>query len=283
MTPKSRTTATDARTIVARAAGLASLPEVAARVVALAEDPNATASQFEAVIGRDPALAARLLRIANSPYYSVTGQIDTIARAVTMVGTRHIRDLTLGLAAIRAFAGIPVELVSMEDFWVHSLYCAHLSRALSADDLRMADTVFVGGLLHDIGQLLLFIQQPEESRVVHRLAPPAGARVTRARPGGGHRARGELAGLPRRDRLHRPVHRPAHPGTGGATGAVRRARGAAHGGREPGRDGGAARGVRDMRGRPAAGYGGHPSYAGCAPSVSSNASTSSSCSSKIRA
>lgn len=164
MTPKSRTTATDARTIVARAAGLASLPEVAARVVALAEDPNATASQFEAVIGRDPALAARLLRIANSPYYSVTGQIDTIARAVTMVGTRHIRDLTLGLAAIRAFAGIPVELVSMEDFWVHSLYCAHLSRALSADDLRMADTVFVGGLLHDIGQLLLFIQQPEESR-----------------------------------------------------------------------------------------------------------------------
>jgi putative nucleotidyltransferase with HDIG domain len=154
----------DARTIVARASSLASLPEVVARVVALAEDPGATASQFEAVIGRDPALAARLLRVANSPYYSVTGQIDTIARAVTMVGTRHIRDLTLGLAAIRAFAGIPVALVSMEDFWVHSLYCAHLSRALAADDLRLADTVFVGGLLHDIGQLLLFIQQPEESR-----------------------------------------------------------------------------------------------------------------------
>jgi putative nucleotidyltransferase with HDIG domain len=154
----------DAKSLVANAAGLASLPEVVARVIALADDPNSTASQFDSVISRDPNLAARLLRIANSPYYSLTGEIDTIARAVTVVGTRHIRDLTLGVAAIRTFSGIPMELVSMEDFWVHSLYCAHLSRWLAAGVPRMEDTVFVGGLLHDIGQLLLFIQLPDESR-----------------------------------------------------------------------------------------------------------------------
>jgi len=156
--------AVDAKAVVAGAEGLASLPEVAARVIALAEDPHSSASEFDSVISRDPNLAARLLRIANSPYYSVAGEIDTIARAVTVIGTRQIRDLTLGVAAIRAFAGIPVELVSMEDFWVHSLYCAHLSRWLAAGKPRLEDTVFVGGLLHDIGQLLLFIELPEESR-----------------------------------------------------------------------------------------------------------------------
>jgi putative nucleotidyltransferase with HDIG domain len=155
----------DARTLVRETSGLASLPEVAARVIGMAEDPRTTAAQFGTVIGRDPNLAGRLLKIANSSYYSRSGGIDTIARAVAVIGTRQVRDLTLGISAIRTFSGIPIGVVSMEDFWVHSLYCAMLSRTLAtAVDPKLEETVFVAGLLHDVGRLVHLIGLPEESR-----------------------------------------------------------------------------------------------------------------------
>jgi len=169
----------DARTLVRETSGLASLPEVAARVIGMAEDPRTTAAQFGTVIGRDPNLAGRLLKIANSSYYSRSGGIDTIARAVTVIGTRQVRDLTLGISAIRTFSGIPIGIVSMEDFWVHSLYCAMLARRLATDvDPKLEDAVFVAGLLHDIGRLVHLIGLPEESRQALWLATEGADDIT---------------------------------------------------------------------------------------------------------
>lgn len=155
----------DARRLVAEASDLASLPEVAARVIALVEDPKATAAEIGQVIGRDPNLAARLLKIANSSYYATSGTIGTIPRAVTVIGTRQIRNLTLQLTTVRMFQGVPVEVVSMGDFWEHSLYCALIAKQLAgAVNPALADTVFTGGLLHEVGQLLLFQRLPDLSR-----------------------------------------------------------------------------------------------------------------------
>lgn len=155
----------DARQLVAETSDLASLPEVAARVIGLAEDPRSTAAQFAAVISRDTNLAARLLRVANSSYYSMSGRIDTIPRAVTVIGSRQVRDLTLGLSAIRVFQGIPIEVISMDDFWSHSLYTALIARRLAgASSKALEDTAFVAGLLHDVGQLLLVLRVPDLAR-----------------------------------------------------------------------------------------------------------------------
>lgn len=142
--------------------GLVSLPEVAVQVTRLVEDPNSSAEDIATAISREPALAARILRLANSPLYGMRSEVDTVARAVTVLGTLQVRDLVLASSAVHGFDGIPNELVSMEDFWRHSLYTGLAARRLARQVLSgREESSFTAGLLHDIGKLLLYHQQPQ--------------------------------------------------------------------------------------------------------------------------
>lgn len=144
---------------------LVSLPSVGVRINEVVNDPNSTADDIGRLISQDPALAARVLRIANSPAYGLSTQITTIARAVSIVGTQFIRDLVLATSTISAFKDIPNELVSLENFWDHSLYCGIAARLLAEQrGMKHAETEFLAGLLHDIGQLVIFRKQPAEAR-----------------------------------------------------------------------------------------------------------------------
>lgn len=144
---------------------LVSLPSVGVRVNEVVNDPNSTADDIGKLISQDPALAARVLRIANSPAYGLSAQITTITRAVSIVGTQLIRDLVLATSTISAFKDIPNELVSLENFWSHSLYCGIAARLLAEQrGMKHAETEFLAGLLHDIGQLVIFRKEPEAAR-----------------------------------------------------------------------------------------------------------------------
>lgn len=142
------------------------LPAVALRVSELAADPDTTAAALEAVIRQDMALTTRLLRLANSPALGLAARVQTISRAVAVLGIRTVRDMTLGVAAIHSFDRIPPDLMTMEDFWTHNMLCGVAARELAVLGSRTgtADSAFVGGLIHDIGQLLLFKARPEQSR-----------------------------------------------------------------------------------------------------------------------
>jgi putative nucleotidyltransferase with HDIG domain len=144
---------------------LVSLPGVGMRVNEMVSDPACSASDIGKVISQDPALTARLLRIANSPAYGLSTQVDTVSRAVAVIGIKRIRDLVLATSTINAFEGIPNELVTMENFWRHSLYCG-LAAHLLAEQRKMknAETLFIAGLLHDIGQLVIFRKAPQEAK-----------------------------------------------------------------------------------------------------------------------
>ena len=144
---------------------LISLPEISLRVNKLASDPNSTADDMARVISQDPALVARMLKIANSPFYGLSKEVDTISRAVSVLGTNKIRDLVLSNAASQAFDGIPNKLISMQDFWHHSLYCGLLAQILAKKSKKSieSESIFIAGLLHDIGQLVMFNQRPEQS------------------------------------------------------------------------------------------------------------------------
>lgn len=143
---------------------LVSLPAACIRINEMVEDPRCSAEDMGRVINQDPALTARLLRIANSPLYGVAGKIDTVSRAVTLLGTRQVQALALATSAVRAFDGIPNNLVSMESFWEHSIYCALAARTLAMECLKpKREAVFIAGLLHDIGQLVLYYRLPELS------------------------------------------------------------------------------------------------------------------------
>ena len=150
---------------------LASLPSVVMRAMELLNNPNTSASDIGEVITEDPALTIRLLKIVNSSFYGFPSRIDTISRAITIVGTLELTDLILGSSAISVFNRIPNQLINMEKFWAHSLYSGIVARTL-ARYLRAPNTerCFVMGLLHDIGSLVLYRQQPEGSRQALQLA-----------------------------------------------------------------------------------------------------------------
>lgn len=151
--------------LVAGIKDLVTLPEVALRIASMVDDPTSSAAAIGREICNDPALTARLLRVANSPAFGQDGKIATISRAIAVLGVRQVRDLTVGITAIRTFDGIANELVTMESFWRQSVLCALAAGHIAARRQGgRNESPFVAGLLHDIGQLVLFNRAPELAR-----------------------------------------------------------------------------------------------------------------------
>lgn len=150
---------------------LISFPDVALRIHEMLSDEESGSAHIAAVIETDPALTAALLRIANSARYGAGGTIGTVARAVTVVGLQEVRYLAFGICANTAFKGVPNELMTVEDFWKHSLYCAAASQNLGRQSpIHTDDSLFTAGLLHDIGHLVMFNQCPDLSREALQLS-----------------------------------------------------------------------------------------------------------------
>lgn len=157
--------AISASDLVKDISGLVTLPEVYLHINRVVEDPNCAIADIAKAVSKDPSFTVRLLKIANSALYSFPSSIDSVTKAVSIIGTAQIRNLALSMSAVRSFAGLPNELVSMQNFWRHSLLCAltakHLAKAARRCD---PDALFTAGLLHDIGELVLFNRLPEQSR-----------------------------------------------------------------------------------------------------------------------
>lgn len=150
---------------------LASLPAFLSELVDIINNPRCSALEIAQVVERDTTLTARLLRIVNSPFYGFPSKVDTISRAVTVIGSRQLTTLAMGVAAIHSFQGIPEDLVDMRDFWRHSLMCGFACRILSSyTNTPNSERFFVSGLLHDIGRLALYKNRPQESAEVLSLA-----------------------------------------------------------------------------------------------------------------
>lgn len=156
--------------LIDRSGKLGSLPAIVYRVFDVMDDPKSTASQIGRVINEDPAFTARLLKLVNSPFYGFTRKIDTVYRAVALIGHKELRSVVVAASAIKAFDGIPSELVSMPVFWKRSLTTAVVARVLAAFKReKEIERYFIAGLLHDIGSLLLYLQLPEEMvQVLHQ-------------------------------------------------------------------------------------------------------------------
>jgi len=162
---------TTAAELAAKVTQLASFPEVAFRINDAILDEHSGAAEIGALIEPDPALSAALLRIANSAHYRAGGEVGSVERAVAVVGLREIRDLTFSICASKTFDGIPNELVSVKDFWKHSLYCATGAQSIARKaKVCQGESLFAAGLLHDIGHLVMFSQSPDLSRQALQLS-----------------------------------------------------------------------------------------------------------------
>ncbi len=151
--------------------GLVSPPDVCMRLFELIHLPSTGAAEISKVVSVDPNLTARLLRMANSSFYNFSRKIDTVSRAVTIIGTTELYQLVLSISAVKTFANIPNELVKMDTFWRHSVYTGLLARTLAVRaNVLHPERLFVAGLMHDLGSLVLYHQRPDAMRDILLIA-----------------------------------------------------------------------------------------------------------------
>jgi putative nucleotidyltransferase with HDIG domain len=151
--------------------GLVSPPDVCMRLFELIHASNTGAKDIAGVVSIDPNLTARLLRMANSSFYNFSRKIDTVSRAVTVIGNAELYQLVLSISAVKSFNCIPNELVKMDTFWRHSVYTGLLARALAIRaNVLHPERLFVVGLMHDLGSLVLYNQRPDTMRDILMVA-----------------------------------------------------------------------------------------------------------------
>jgi HD-like signal output (HDOD) protein len=145
-----------AEQIIARTRTVCSPPFIYSRLNEAINHPRTSIKDIAQIINEDQGLTVRLLKLANSPLFGYLSKVDTISRAVTIVGTQQLRDLALAASVMGVFKNIPEELMSMSLFWRHSVTCGIFSRNLAVY-LREpnVERFFVAGMLHDLGQLVM--------------------------------------------------------------------------------------------------------------------------------
>ena len=172
---KKETNTLSPKELVSGSIRLVSLPEVCIRVNEMLDDPAVTAADLGQVIAQDTSLTARLLKIVNSSYYGFQAKIETVSRAVTVVGLRELRGLIIAASAVETFSNVPDTILNKVRFWRHSLYCGVIARLLAEQcHVLHSERLFVAGLLHDIGKLIIAQRLPTETRMITLEAENAG-------------------------------------------------------------------------------------------------------------
>jgi len=153
-----------ARELVAGVRDLVSLPEAYLQIQALLRDPDSTTGDFARAVQGDPGLAARVLRVANSAFFGVSRKVETISLAVNLMGISRLHDLVLATAVISTFDALPIRGMDMATFWRRSIHTGILGRMLAQQSgVFDSERLFVAGLLHDIGHLVMYLRRPAEA------------------------------------------------------------------------------------------------------------------------
>jgi len=147
--------------LLARIAQLRPLPQAVMALQAVLQDEGASVADCAARIRQDPALTARLLRLANSAFYGVPGRVAGIDDAVQLIGLRSLRLLAMTAAVTLQFQAPAGAARWLDAFWRHALAVAHLAQGLAERRGLPVERAYVAGLLHDIGRLVLRTAAPD--------------------------------------------------------------------------------------------------------------------------
>jgi putative nucleotidyltransferase with HDIG domain len=135
---------------------IATLPEITLKIVELVENPKSTAQDLHKVISNDPALCTRILKVVNSSFYGLPGQIGSINRAIVMLGLNAVKNIAIAASLAKLFRGADIGgAFSARKLWEHSISVGATTKLL-ADRLKigLGDEAFLAGLMHDIGLMV---------------------------------------------------------------------------------------------------------------------------------
>src|SRR5262245_39132106 len=158
------------RSLSDRDLNLPSLPEVALKIRNALANENVSVAEIARLIGSDPALAARILKTANSAlFYRGSKPITSVHGAVSQLGYRMVRNVALSFAAQQVFIGYGSEHLRshLTDVWQHSVHTAALAHMLARVRTRLnPDEAFLAGLLHEVGKLYILMRAKDDAELL---------------------------------------------------------------------------------------------------------------------
>lgn len=162
------------QTLAEQAGRLFALPDIVFKLQEMIYSDTSTVQDIAELISDDPALTARLLRLANSSFYSFPAKIDTISAAVTLVGTSEIYNLALATVVVGTMQTERLQQLDLNGFWKQSVLTGLVARNLAEQaGFRQTESIFVAGLLHRIGFLVVAEQWPEVLKMLEKNEPSA--------------------------------------------------------------------------------------------------------------
>ncbi|MCG8404450.1 MAG: HDOD domain-containing protein [Phycisphaerales bacterium] len=135
---------------------IATLPEITVKIIQIVEDPKSTARDLHDVIKNDPALSTRILKVVNSAFYGLPGQISSIDRAIVLLGLSAVKNIAIAASMTHLFhGGADIEGFSGTEVWRHSVAVGVAARMLSTAQGRPPiEESFLAGLISDLGLLI---------------------------------------------------------------------------------------------------------------------------------
>jgi putative nucleotidyltransferase with HDIG domain len=146
---------------------ISTLPEVTAQIIKTVEDPKSSAGQLHKIVSHDPALVTRILKVVNSSFYGLPGQIASVERAIVLLGLNGVKNLAVAASLGQLFRGVKLcEPFEARDLWTHCIAVAVTARELAMQlKLPLADEAFLAGMIHDVGLLAHMQLWPEKLRL----------------------------------------------------------------------------------------------------------------------
>lgn len=143
---------------------LPALPDAVLQVVEETNRPEPSAARVETLVASDQALTSKTLKVVNSAYYGLPGQVSGVSQAIVILGLQQVRNLVLSVGTMTLFQNQGrTGQEALRQFWLHAFTTAAVCQGIASRaklDPATSEQMFVGGLLHDLGRLFMFSSLP---------------------------------------------------------------------------------------------------------------------------
>ena len=147
---------------------LPTLPEVMNKIIEAVEEDSSSAGRLTSILEKDHAISARILKLANSAFYGTRNRVDSIQKAIVIIGFDAVKNLALANSVFDIFSNKKQLALDPVDFWIHSLGAAKSVQLLCEKhcDVESPEGCFTTALIHDIGKYVLGVILGEEYKIV---------------------------------------------------------------------------------------------------------------------
>jgi HD-like signal output (HDOD) protein len=164
-----------AEELVENSSSVISLPNVYLQVKKIIDNPESTMADLSRAISIDPGMTAIVLKLVNSAFYGMPRKVETISRAVGILGMQPLHDLVLAVSVTKTFSGLSQQVMNMKIFWANSFFSGLAARELARKCFLVdSERMFVEGLLRDLGHLLLYQHLPEQAEEAMKISASTG-------------------------------------------------------------------------------------------------------------